>query len=72
MGESAVLDGRNCSSRGPINVLGATAMTYVLAKQVKGDAMNLRRIFCVLELIILVFRVLCIKYVTKFIKFPFI
>ena len=39
---------------------------------VKGDAMNLRRIFCVLELIILVFRVLCIKYVTKYIKFPFI
>ena len=34
--------------------------------------MNLRRIFCVLELIILVFRVLCIKYVTKYIKFPFI
>ena len=39
---------------------------------IKGDAMNLRRIFCVLELIILVFRVLCIKYVTKCIKFPFI
>ena len=40
--------------------------------KVKGDAMNLRRIFCVLELIILVFWVLCIKYVTKYIKFPFI
>ena len=40
--------------------------------KIKGDAMNLRRIFCVLELIILVFRVLCIKYVTKYIKFPFI
>ena len=40
--------------------------------KLKGDAMNLRRIFCVLELIILVFWVLCIKYVTKYIKFPFI